>query len=298
MSAFIKEGVKASTVALPKGAWPTLLDFLSERFANIGEEVWRDRFTRGRVLDAQGRALSVDTAYCAGTTIHYFREIPNEPVIPFTEKVLFVDEHLIVVDKPPFLPVTPSGAFAQQTLLARLNKTFAGMDVAPLHRIDRHTSGLVLFSNNSQSRDAYHQLFRHRLIEKTYHAWAPPITNRALPFTHATRIVTGEPFFRSQEVVGEPNSHTQIEVLERGRQFWRYALKPITGRKHQLRVQLAGLGAAICNDPIYPEINVLSTYDDYQRPLKLLAHQLTFNDPITGLRREFFSQQVMSEPEP
>lgn len=297
MNSLIKNGIKASTVALPNESWPRLLDFLVARFSRIDESVWRDRFSRDRVLDAQGNPLTVDAPYQVGATVHYFREIPNEPVIPFNEKVLFVDEHLVVVDKPPFLPVVPSGAFAEQTLLARLSQQFTGMDIAPLHRIDRHTAGLVMFSNNPQSRNAYHQLFRERLIDKTYHAWAPALPNRAFPFLHSSRIVTGEPFFRSQEVAGQPNSSTHFEVLEKGRHYWRYGLKPVTGRKHQLRVQLAGLGAPICNDPIYPEINALSEQDDYQRPLKLLAHRLAFVDPVSGQLREFFSEQPMCEPQ-
>lgn len=295
MDPFIQAGVRASTVALPAGEWPSVLAFLCKRFDKIEAAVWRDRFVRGRVLDATGTPLALDAPYLPGTLVHYFREVPNEAVIPFSEHVLYQDEHLLVVDKPPFLPVMPSGSYVEQTLLARLCKRFAGMDLAPLHRIDRHTAGLVLFSNNPASRNAYHRLFRERLIEKHYHAWAGPLPKLSFPCLHQSRIVTGEPFFRSQEVAGEPNSQTRIEVLEQGVRYWRYGLSPITGRKHQLRVQLAGLGAPICNDPIYPEINALSEQDDYTKPLKLLAYKLRFIDPINAQVREFVSGQSMPE---
>ena len=296
MEAVVKSGVRPSTVALPVGPWPTVLAFLCERFSNIEPEVWQQRFARGRVLDAHHQALPVDAPYQAGMLIRYFREVPNEPVIPFTERIVFEDEHLVVVDKPHFLPVMPAGVFVEQTLLARLTRRFSGQDLAPLHRIDRHTAGLVMFSNNPTSRDAYHKLFRDRLIDKTYHAWAPALANRSFPMTYQSRIVTGEPFFRSQEVPGEPNSQTHIEVLEQGRHFWRYGLTPVTGRKHQLRVQLAALGAPICNDPIYPEVGELDAADDYQRPLKLLAKELRFTDPLTQMPRRFVSQLDLDEP--
>jgi len=102
-------------------------------------------------------------------------------------------------------------------------------------------------------------------------------------------IVRGEPFFRMCEVAGEPNSETRIEVIERGTTHWRYALQPVTGRKHQLRVQMAALGAAIMHDTSYPEL-AEPAVDDYSRPLKLLAQELSFLDPLSGELRQFRSR--------
>ena len=109
-----------SRLQLPPGTWATLLDGLCARFPRIDRAQWESRFARGRVLDAQGRALAPDRAWQVGLEIQYFREVAEEPVIPFLETVMHQDAHLLVADKPHFLPVTPAGAHVRETLLARL----------------------------------------------------------------------------------------------------------------------------------------------------------------------------------
>lgn len=279
---------QASTVCLPPGNWPTVLDCLCEHFKAIGREVWLDRFARGRVLDAQGQPITVDHPYRVGLRIHYFREVPNEKPIPVLEDILHVDEHLVVADKPHFLPVTPTGEYVEQTLLRRLIRRLDNPHLVPLHRIDRHTAGLVLFSANPQSRSVYQQLFPTRRIDKQYQAIAPALPELRFPLVHKSRMANGEPFFRMQEVPGVSNSETHAEVLEKQGGLWRYGLSPVTGKTHQLRVHMAALGAPICNDPFYPE--VVQGEDDYAKPLKLLARSLRFEDPLTGQERYFESR--------
>lgn len=283
-------GLRASAVVLPTGDWPTLLDFLCERFADIERAVWVDRFARGRVLDEHGTSLAASQVYRAGARIRYFREVPAELPIPFEETVLHVDEHLLVVDKPHFLPVMPSGPYVEETLQARLVRRFGNAELTPLHRIDRLTAGLVLFSVDPATRSAYQRLFAERRIEKHYEAIAPRLPALHFPLRRATRLAAdGQTFFRMCETDGEPNSETTIEVCERRDEYWRYALQPVTGRKHQLRVQMAGLGAPICNDPWYPVLRAQAP-DDHARPLQLLARRLVFVDPLSGVRREFESR--------
>lgn len=287
MSSFDPAKHQASTVCLPPGRWATVLDCLCEHFQAIGREVWLDRFARGRVLDAQGQALALDHPYRQGLRIHYFREVPNEKPIPVLETILHVDEHLVVADKPHFLPVTPTGEYVEQTLLRRLIRRLDNPHLVPLHRIDRHTAGLVLFSANPQSRSAYQQLFPTRRIDKHYQAIAPALPGLQFPLVHKSRMANGEPFFRMREVAGDSNSETVADVLERNGELWRYGLSPVTGKTHQLRVHMAALGAPICNDPFYPE--VVQGEDDYAKPLKLLARSLRFSDPLSGEERYFES---------
>lgn len=278
----------ASTVHLGLGGWVSVFDALCAHFPAIDRTQWRDRIGRGRVLDERGIAITLETPFRAGQCIHYYREVVDERPIPFDEVIVHVDQHLVVADKPHFLPVTPAGGFVEQTLLRRLIRRLDNPQLVPLHRIDRATAGLVLFSANPASRGAYQALFRERRIEKRYEAMATLLPGLEFPLWRRSRIVRGEPFFRMQEVAGEPNSETRIEVVKRDGACWRYALHPVTGRKHQLRVHMAGLGAAIANDRFYPTLTEAAA-DDYERPLKLLAQALAFVDPLSGEPRRFHS---------
>jgi tRNA pseudouridine32 synthase / 23S rRNA pseudouridine746 synthase len=160
------DGLRASRLQLPPGPWRTVLEALCARFPAIDRAQWLDRMARGRITDADGHAITPETAFRAGAEIHYYREIEGEPRIPFAETVLFADGHIVVADKPHFLPVTPAGDFVNETLLARLVRRFGNPDLVPMHRIDRATAGLVLFSANPRSRMRYQALFRERRIDK------------------------------------------------------------------------------------------------------------------------------------
>jgi tRNA pseudouridine32 synthase/23S rRNA pseudouridine746 synthase len=286
---FAPADTQASTLYLPPGPWLTVLDCLCDHFRAIDREQWLDRIARGRVLDGEGQPIAQDLPYREGLRIHYFREVPNEVPIPAQETILYADEHLVVADKPHFLPVTPAGEYVEQTLLRRLIRTLDNPHLVPLHRIDRHTAGLVLFSANKQTRSAYQALFPTRQIDKSYEAIAGALPEVEFPRVHKSRLVDGEPFFRMQEGAGQSNTETRIEVRERNGDLWRYGLYPVTGKKHQLRVHMAALGAAISNDPFYPHV-VRDAVDDYDKPLKLLAQGLRFVDPVTGQERVFESR--------
>ncbi len=279
-------GYTASRLQLPPGPWATVFEALCARFPRIDAATWRDRFARGRVLDAEGRALGIDAAYRVGAEIRYFREVADEPRVPFAETVLHADAHLVVACKPHFLPVAPTGAWVRETLLTRLVQRFDNPALVPLHRIDRDTAGLVLFSADPASRGRYQALFRERRIRKEYEAVAPPLPGLAFPYVHRSRLERGEPFFRMREAPGEANSETVIDVIARGDDTWRYRLQPVTGRKHQLRVHMAALGARILHDRCYPVLQDPQP-DDPGRPLQLFATALAFEDPLTGEPRRF-----------
>lgn len=288
-------GVSASTLHLPAGSWMTLLQALCAHFPQIDEAVWRSRFARGRVHDEHGAPLAADAPYREGARIRYFREVSAEEPVPFQARILHCDDDILIADKPHFLPVVPAGRHVEETLLTRLIRETGNRELVPLHRIDRATAGLVMFSTRLESRRPFQDLFRKRLIEKEYEAWAGALPALSFPCRAEIRLQPGTPFFRMQAVAGTPNAWTEIELIARGPQYWHYRLRPITGRKHQLRVQMAALGAAIVNDELYPELRQRDVAD-FSRPLALVARALRFRDPYCGRMREFVSACALATP--
>jgi len=161
-----RNGVGPSCIGLPAGAWPTTLDFLAEHFPAISRDVWHQRMLAGDVVDEHGITLTPNCPYQGHVRVYYYRSVPDEPRIPFEEVILFQDEQLIVVDKPHFLPVVPSGGYLAETVLVRLKQKLGIDTLVPVHRIDRDTAGLVMFSVQPETRAHYHALFSQRSVKK------------------------------------------------------------------------------------------------------------------------------------
>ncbi|MGJ7608233.1 pseudouridine synthase [Variovorax sp. LT1R20] len=289
-----RDGVGPSCVGLPHGAWPTIAEFLIERFPAITRDAWLERIAAGDVIDEHRAPVTVERRYESPLRVYYYRTLDGEVHIPFEAQVLFQDDQLVVADKPPFLPVTPTGKYLQESLLVRLKRKLRIDDLVPLHRIDRSTSGLVLFSVRRETRGAYQQMFPERRIAKHYEAvvpWQAGVSS--VPDIYRSRLVDDEHFMRMREEPGEPNSETHIVVQETLGNRALLRLSPVTGRKHQLRVHCLALGMPIENDPIYPVLLPENT-DDFDKPLQLLAKSVAFQDPVTGDLRSFTSPRSLS----
>ena len=295
-----RNGVGPSVVGLPKddqSQWRTITDFLIERFPAIPRATWLQRMADSDVEDEFGKPVTPDRPYQGHIRVYYYRDLAVEERIPFDEVILHQDEHLIVVDKPHFLPVTPSGKYLQETVLVRLKRKLGLDDLVPIHRIDRDTAGLVLFSVQPATRNAYQALFRERAVHKTYEAIAPWRADLAFPLTRHSRIVEdmseGRGFMTQTEVEATPNAPlnalTHIQVLEVKGNYVKYQLKPVTGKRHQLRVHMHALGIPIQGDGIYPVLTPEGQID-YDNPLQLLAKAIEWLDPITGEVRRFESR--------
>lgn len=281
-----RDGVGPSVITLPVGDWLLVIDFLMERFNAIPRDEWLVRMQNNLVMDEHGQAVNPDRTYQSHLKIYYYRALENETPIPFEEKILFQDEHIIVADKPHFLPVMPAGIYLQETLLVRLKRKTGIETLVPMHRIDRETAGLVVFVIKPETRGAYQTLFLSKSVEKCYQAIAAYRSDLVFPITYQSRLQESKNFMQMEAVEGEPNSETQIQVLEHKNGFVRYHLKPITGKKHQLRAHMAALGIPILNDLIYP-VHRTADQDDYEKPLQLLAQRIAFVDPITAQERSF-----------
>ena len=289
----MRDGVSASCVALPAGAWPLVLDFLSERLPRIPREEWRARLERGDVHDAQGQPLPPDapcSRFKAGARLYYYRQWDAEPIVPFEAQIVFQDAFLLVADKPHFLPVIPGGRYVQQTLLTRLKRATGIATLTPIHRIDRETAGLVLFSIRPQDRNAYQALFRERAVEKVYEAVAPFRQDLTLPMVRRSRLQErADAFMQMEEVPGEPNAETLILLIAQRGDTARYALQPRSGQKHQLRAHMSALALPIRGDRIYPVLQAEEATPDFSNPLQLLSREIAFADPVSGGMRRFVS---------
>lgn len=284
----------ASKATAPDHVRPgtTLMDFLVARFPKIPASVWAARFRRALITNDKGEALTAESLLLPGMAVHYFREVEDEEPIPFQEQVIHEDAHLIVACKPHFLPVIPSGKFVNETLLTRLQKRFDEPDLTPINRIDRETAGLVLFSRKKESRGLYQGLFMDRKVGKVYEALSHHRPDTPGPFDIENRLVKGDPWFRMAQEPGESNAISRIELVEPRGEGGLFRIVPLTGKKHQIRLHMCAIGAPIANDPFYPTLQDEAP-ENYAAPLKLLAKEIRFTDPVTGEPRHFISPRLL-----
>lgn len=288
-----------SKISLPQNnpGVTTVLEYLDLKFPSIGVSVWRRRMAEGKVHWHDGSLISAGTAFASQQRVYYYREVEKEPNIPFAEEIIYQDELILVVHKPHFLPVTPGGAYVEECLQNRLRKRFDNQAIQALHRIDRATAGLVMFSLEPSSSHHYHRLFEARQISKTYQAVALISDDAPQVGKHwhvRNRLEKSGTRFLMQVVDGEANSESQIRCLRATKAKGLFELNPITGRTHQLRVHMQGLGWPILNDVYYPHSSTEGDIDDYGKPLQLLAQKLQFVDPITKQNRVFSSNTQLS----
>lgn len=286
----VRNGVNATRLRLPEeGAWETAMDYVLDRFGHVDPDGIIDRFDRGEVVGIGGIPLSRTTPLNEHTFIWYYRELPPEVRLPVEISILHQDENLLVVDKPHFLPTTPGGMYVAESALIRLRVALGIPDLIPMHRLDRMTAGVLLFSTNPETRGKYQVMFEKRRIEKEYEAVAPVRPDLELPLVVRSRMVKSRTYLLAQEIPGEPNAETRVELIEEAGGIGRYRLLPHTGKTHQLRVHMASLGIGILNDPFYPVL-LEQAPDDYSRPMQLLARSVRFTDPLTREPVEYCSR--------
>jgi tRNA pseudouridine32 synthase / 23S rRNA pseudouridine746 synthase len=259
---------------------------LAELTARFGEPA-RAKVLAGEVVDADGAVVDDATVLLTGSLVYLYRELPHEVPVPFDIPVLHQDDDIVVVDKPHFLATMPRGKHVAQTALVRLRRELGLPELSPAHRLDRLTAGVLLFTTRRELRGTYQTLFARGLVNKTYLARAAVDSALVLPRVVRSRIVKRRGQLQAFCGPGVPNAETLVELLSPD---GLYRLTPRTGRTHQLRVHMASLGIPITGDPLYPNIIDVPA-DDFGAPLQLLAQRIEFDDPVTGLRREFVSRR-------
>jgi tRNA pseudouridine32 synthase/23S rRNA pseudouridine746 synthase len=288
-----RHGLDPARLKMPaEGPWATLREHLVERLPRLDPEQIDMMLRERRIVGLDG-PLELDSPFVPNAFIWFHRDLPDEVAVPFEIDVVHRDENLLVVHKPHFLATIPRGRHIIETALVRLRRDLGLPLLSPAHRLDRVTAGLIMFVIRPELRGAYQNLFKDRLIHKEYEAIARFDPRVTLPRTVRSRIVKERGIMTAQEVPGLPNAETRIELIEHADGLGRYRLIPATGRTHQLRLHMSGLGLPILGDDFYPVLTE-TPLDDFTRPLQLLAKALEFTDPITGERRRFETGATLS----
>ncbi|MGW2254097.1 RluA family pseudouridine synthase [Kitasatospora sp. NPDC001660] len=289
-----RNGVDPVHLRLPaEGPWPTVRAYLAERLPAVAA-ARIDAALHGREIVGEDGPVAPDAPFRPGAHLWFYRDLPDEVRVPFDLEVLHRDEHLVVVDKPHFLATTPRGRHVAETALSRLRHVLDLPALSPAHRLDRLTAGLAMFVVRPEDRGAYQTLFHDRLVRKEYQAIAPYDPALSLPRTVRSHIVKERGVIAAREVDAPPNSESRIDLLDHRDGLARYRLRPLSGRTHQLRLHMSGLGVPILGDPVYPVVLPEPAPDDFRRPLQLLAAAVEFTDPLTGRERRFESRRTLS----
>ena len=220
---------------------------------------------------------------------------PDYPAEDGEFTIVYEDEHILVVDKPAGMLIHPSRSRLTGTLANRVigyyQRTGQNCAFHPITRLDRDTFGIVLLAKNAHIHGILNQFHTEGKIQKTYHALVfggpesdtgiidAPIARRPLP--SLLRYVNQE---------GKP-SRTEFTVLERKEGITKLALRPVTGRTHQLRVHCAHMGYPILGDPQYgSETSQMLSAELGLTSQLLCAKSLSFPHPITGKQMNLSSE--------
>ena len=221
------------------------------------------------------------------------RHVIAEPHIPFEYEVLYEDDGIIVIDKPHFLATTPRGMWYRETALIRLRERYGEPDIVPAHRLDRLTAGVVVCVRKPELRGAYQILCQeHRTVKRIDR-------NQPFPLVRRSHIAKDRGRLQAYEIPAAVNAESLIErgdnprIID-GNVVINYVLHPKTGKTHQLRVHMNSLGLPILGDDFYPDV-IQRPYDDFSRPLELVARRLEFDDPVTGESRAFVSNALLGD---
>ena len=227
--------------------------FLSRRLHCSRSQIVRR--LAGKVHRASGRTLKWSQQLAAGLEIQVQGRPRPEPDIEVRYRLLFQDDSLLAVDKAAGVPVHPVRSFRTRTLVTRLRAEQGDDTLAPAHRLDRETSGVVVFGRGPGNTRRLMEQFAGGSVRKDYLA-----------------VVRGRPDFE-QVVVDVPLGRDddfpvpcRMRVAERGRRactevrvLWRgpdralLLARPRSGRQHQIRVHLAHLGHPVLGDKLYQD---------------------------------------------
>lgn len=265
----------------------TLVAYLARRRTHSSLAEWETRLRRGEI-EIDGEIVRSDVHVRAGQLLVWHRPPWHEPEVPTDYAVLYEDAAIIAIAKPSGLPTMPAGGFVQNTLLALVRAHHP--HARPMHRLGRHTSGIVLFAQTHEAAASLARAWRAHLVRKRYRALgsgvalenhfeitAPigPVVHPTLGSVHAASS-TGR------------RAHSIVDVLERRTESTLFQVEITTGRPHQIRIHLAFAGHPLVGDRVYDVGGVLKESPGLPGDGGYLLHaeSLQFAHPLTNATME------------
>lgn len=294
-----RNGLNSAWVGTPREhRWATMRDFLVWKIPRLSPERIDEMFAERRFVDEKGVPVPIDAPFQHHRFIFFHRDLPDEVAPPGELRVLHRDERLVVLDKPHFTASIPRGRHVIYSAVVQARNMLDLPELAPAHRLDRLTAGVLMCTTRQEYRRDYQLLFDKRLPRKRYEAVGRFREDLDFPLNLSSHMLKRRGSIIAEEVPGaEPNAHTLVELIDHRDHpqhgpVARYRVSPRTGKTHQIRLHMNSLGIPIVHDPFYPEV-LDQELDDFTRPLQLLARELRFTDPLDGNERVFTSKRTL-----
>ncbi|WP_167884357.1 RluA family pseudouridine synthase [Leptospira ilyithenensis] len=283
-----------------------LIEYLKARFPYHNEEDWISLVENQNVL-INGNSSSPDLILKTGDEISYSPKPDSirEPAINRDYHVLAEKENFLVVNKPPNIPVHPAGRYRTNTLLNLLEHD-RKTKFYPVHRLDRETSGIILFAKTAEFRLVLQKLFEERLIRKEYLTFVygrfpETLVSEGYMGKDPNSSIRKKQSLRKESLGEDKLTFTEFSLLsyDPKKNISVLLVKPHTGRIHQIRATLLGEGFPVVGDKLYGkretafldfiqmgESDLLNEELGHNRQC-LHAYSLSFVDPTTGETNNF-----------
>lgn len=232
---------------------------LMEKFSFIRTKKDVEKLIIGKRLKVNNKIILADSIVNKNDEITILTRESDEPKVNKKIKIVYEDEDILVINKPQNIPIHPTGKYYYNTLKEVLKNKLKTEDIFVTHRLDRETSGVIIFAKNKKSAVSLQKQFEKRQVSKTYVAVCLGIIKKE-------EIVIDKPLTKMQR--GEMRDYicvnqkgqkatTKINLIKHNNTYSLVRAIPITGRQHQIRVHLKSIKHPIVGDKIYNKPNKL-----------------------------------------